>query len=131
MNFAIIFRLAPYALLVFLAGAFDGLNQTLLFHYGKFAERFPDASAQYWNPMVSWTNKGDNILMRTVFVSLTDAYHFTRSFHWMLLVVSVIGLCEFRRQWPFMPVLFYFALVTFVYTAKACGFHFVYTILFR
>lgn len=130
MNITALFRLAPFLLLAGLSGAFDGLNQTLLFHYHSFAERFPDANAQYWNPVLSWTNKGDNIFLRTVLVFTTDAYHFTRTFTWVLLLLSVVGFCQYRRSWPYHPVMFYFALVFVVYVSKAFGFHFIYTILF-
>lgn len=42
---------------LFLSGAFDGLNQTLNFHYPKFKRAFPQANDQFWNPDVSWENK--------------------------------------------------------------------------
>jgi len=42
---------------LFLSGAFDGLNQTLNFHYPKFKRAFPEANDQFWNPAISWKNK--------------------------------------------------------------------------
>lgn len=125
-----ILRLAPFALLVIIAGASDGLNQTLLFHFTDFMERFPSADQNYWNPYLSWTNKGSNLFLRTVFVFTTDAYHLTRSIHWVLLLVGSVGLTRIRFIWPYAFGWFYVLCFALVYCLKGVGFHFVYTFLF-
>lgn len=125
-----ILRFAPFALLAIIAGASDGLNQTLLFHYSDFMERFPSANHNYWNPSLSWTNKGSNLFLRTVFVFTTDAYHLTRTIHWVFLLVGSLGLFQFRSFWPYAVWLFYVSCFALVYFLKGVGFHFIYTLLF-
>ena len=67
---------------MFMAGAFNGVSQDLLFHYNEFESTFPTANAQFWNPELSWTNKyknGDPLQgakfpgSTTIFVGTTDA----------------------------------------------------------
>ena len=38
---------------MFLAGAANGINQDLLFHYHEFESTFPNANPQFWNPDLS------------------------------------------------------------------------------
>ena len=45
---------------MFLAGAFNGVSQDLLFHYNEFETTFPNANSQYWDPEISWANKYKN-----------------------------------------------------------------------
>ena len=47
--------------MMFLSGVADGLNQTVMFHYYAFENRFPNANEGYWNPTTaSWKNKWKN-----------------------------------------------------------------------
>ena len=41
---------------MFLAGAFNGVSQDVLFHYNEFENTFPNADSQFWDPSVSWVN---------------------------------------------------------------------------
>lgn len=73
--------------LVLMAGAADGLNQALQFHYPAFKKAFPHASDQFWQPSISGANKYKNgdpkqgarfPGSRTWLVFTTDGYHLTR-----------------------------------------------------
>lgn len=77
---------------LFLSGAFDGLNQTLNFHYPKFKRAFPEANDQFWNPAVSWENKyakdGQGATLTdyeafpfstSILVWTTDGHHLSRA----------------------------------------------------
>ena len=89
---------APIYLMLFIAGAADGLSQDLLFHYPEF-ERFSGATnEQYWNPELSWTNKykygdpenGAKFFGSTTFlVGLTDSYHASRSLRDTMIILSL------------------------------------------
>ena len=131
ITFNQVLRIAPFALLALISGMFDGLNQTLLFHYGQFVEFFPSANPQYWNPDLSWTNKGSNIITRTVLVFTTDAYHLTRTITWVSLLCAVYGLASFRIIESVPRWLYFIIAFAFVYCWKGLGFHLVYSLLFR
>lgn len=72
----------------FVAGAADGLAETLRYHYPQFKAIHPNANDQYWNPSLGWKNKymdydNDDLRERFLFsstalVSLTDGFHMTR-----------------------------------------------------
>lgn len=89
---------APIYLMLFIAGAADGLSQDLLFHYPEF-ERFSGATnEQYWNPELSWRNKykdgdpenGAKFFGSTTFlVGLTDGYHASRSLRDTMIILSL------------------------------------------
>ncbi len=78
--------------LVFLAAAADGLIETLLHHYPAFTSRFPSTNPYWWNPALSWENKGDGLLTRTALAMVTDAYHCFRFVSRALLAASCILL---------------------------------------
>ena len=76
----------PSASLSFVSGMSTGLNQTLVHHYDRFEQKFPNVNHQWFNPKWSWYNKyedndpskGPKYFGSTTFlVPLTDAYHFT------------------------------------------------------
>ncbi len=83
-------RTTNYALtgtMSFLAGASDGVNQVLMYHYGAFKKVFPHANDHFWKPSLSGANKyknGDPAQgaafpgSKTWLVFLTDGYHLTR-----------------------------------------------------
>lgn len=113
----------------FLAGAADGLNQTLLFHYPKFKARHPNVNDQWWNPDISWTNKGTNLFNRTVFVAFTDAYHMTRT----------IGRTAKRMNTMYAPSIaipkqkWYWHIIdfAFLFGVESLGFHTVYSGIYK
>jgi hypothetical protein len=83
-------RTTNYAItgtMVFVAGASDGMNQVLMYHYGAFKKVFPKAQDHFWKPTVSGANKYKNgdpnqgaafPGSRTWLVFTTDGYHLTR-----------------------------------------------------
>lgn len=89
--------------LVFLAGATKGFNETLHFHWKEFKRQFPDASAEWFNPSISWKNKyrnndpnaGPKFFMSTsVLIMFTDQYHlnnFINRAAWGTALVIKIG----------------------------------------
>lgn len=84
-------------LLISLAGFFNGVSDTLIFHYEKsiFIE-FKNQS--FWNPTISWENKYKNgdpfsgerfIFSTTLLVSLTDALHLSKTLTLLLIFISI------------------------------------------
>lgn len=62
-----------------IAGGAWGLHESTMHHWNQFANRFPNANPDFWNPAISWQNKyvdGDPLKGRTdTPVLLTDAKH--------------------------------------------------------
>ena len=126
-------EIAPIATM-FLAGAANGLNQDLLFHYHEFESTFPNANPQFWDPDLSWRNKylnGDPAQgekfpgSSTIFAGFTDGYHstiLTRN----LFITTSICLSPQTRGWkPFLTK-------TLVYSLSyGLGFELVYNKLIR
>ena len=126
-------EIAPIATM-FLAGAANGLNQDLLFHYHEFESTFPNVNPQFWDPDLSWRNmylNGDPALgekfpgSSTIFAGFTDGYHstiLTRN----LFITTSICLSPQTRGWkPFLTK-------TLVYSLSyGLGFELVYNKLIR
>ena len=83
---------------MFLAGAFNGVSQDLLFHYHEFENTFPNANSQFWDPEISWINKyknGDPLQgarfpgSTTILVGTTDGYHAMLSSRDIMVVTSI------------------------------------------
>jgi len=89
--------------LVFTAGASKGFNETLQFHWKEFHRQFPNLSAQWFNPAISWKNKYKNgdpsagprfPMSDNVLVMVTDQYHlnnFINRVSWISAFVIKIG----------------------------------------
>jgi hypothetical protein len=80
------------------AGMADGVNEEISHHYRDFKRIFPNASDQFWDPKISWTNKyknGDYTQGRKFFGSTTflvwttDGYHMTRMVKNTMIVTSI------------------------------------------
>lgn len=124
--------------LVFIAGASDGVSQTLAFHYQYFQNDFPDAPQNYWNPDSSWYNKWANgdpeqgeafPGSSTFFVWTTDGYHLFRTISKTSLVSgicfgTVINVYDNKKWWIYLTD---FVIYSAAYSA---GFHLTYTIMF-
>ena len=75
------------ALATFAGGFSDGINSTLIFHYGNFKKKHPGADPEFWDPDISWKNKYRNWdqgntkaafpLSKSLLVSITDGQHLT------------------------------------------------------
>tara|TARA_R100001509_G_scaffold17744_1_gene8919 strand:+ start:846 stop:1487 length:642 start_codon:yes stop_codon:yes gene_type:complete len=96
---------------MFLAGALNGVNQDLLFHYHEFQNTFPNANPDFWDPSISWVNKyknGDPLQgeafpgSSTIFVAATDGYHATVAGR-NLMITTAICLSPKTKGWkPFV-----------------------------
>jgi hypothetical protein len=96
---------------MFVAGAFNGVNQDLLFHYHEFENTFPNASRQFWDPSISWRNKymnGDPSQgeafpgSSTIFASVTDGYHATVAARNIMLTTTVCLSPKTKGWKPFV-----------------------------
>lgn len=125
-----ILLLAFAALAIAIAAAADGLVETLLHHYPAFAARFP-ANPYWWNPALSWPNKGSGFLSRTLLVWTTDAYHCFRFASRVLLVLGT-GMFALTSPLPFSRIWWKWAALVAVAMAAAwlVGFYAVYSWIF-
>lgn len=112
---------------MFLAGASEGLNETLLHHYSSFEKKLPGADPQYWNPEVSWSNKyhKNYPFASTLLVPLTDAYHLNKLVYKGLILGSVTISIGERK--PLKGYLKDFILCSICYSS---GFYLVYGLIF-
>lgn len=122
-------REVPALACMFLAGAMNGVNQDLLFHYHEFQNTFPRANPEFWDPSISWRNKyknGDPSLgeafpgSSTIFVAATDGYHATVAGR-NLMITTSICLSPQTKGWK--PLLKKTILYTLTYSV---GFELVY-----
>lgn len=119
---------------MFIAGAFNGVSQDLLFHYDQFQTTFPTANPQFWNPEISWTNKyknGDPLQgakfpgSTTLLVGTTDGYHAMLSSR-DIMIVTTIAISSKSRSWK------HFLKKTALYTISyGLGFELTYRRIIR
>jgi hypothetical protein len=119
---------------MFLAGAANGVNQDLLFHYHEFESTFPNANPQYWNPDISWRNKylngdpaqGEKFLgSSTIFSGFTDGYHSTILARNLFITTSICLSPQTRGWKPFLTK-------TLVYSLSyGLGFELVYATIIK
>lgn len=127
----------PKMSLCLVAGAADGYNQAILFHYDTWKDYHPNANDQYWNPYISWENKykdasnGDfspaYFGSKTFLVFTTDAYHMTRMIdHTSMLTAVVLSGVTNRDEW-------WWYVVDFVkyFIARSIGFAITYKLIYR
>ena len=131
MKSSYIISLVFFSALLILSGMMDGLTETLQHHYTAFSARFPGADPYWWNPALSWENKGAGFLNRTILVIFSDAYHLLRFLSRVLLASALFG---FGYRSPkflgscflqfYVPLLLIQSLFWFL------AFQFTYSILF-
>lgn len=82
---------------LFVAGIFKAIIDTLQFHFETSI--FKNFNQKWWNPSISWKNKwkngdpkqGERFLgSSTIFVSLTDAWHFFQHLLIFCLILSIV-----------------------------------------
>jgi len=107
--------------MVFLAGASKGFNETLLFHYDQFHQRFPRLNSEWFNPQVSWKNKYKNgdpssgakfPLSTTMLVATTDQYHlnnFINKTAWISTIMITMGEERKSFKYHLLDLLYYTA----------------------
>ena len=114
---------------MFLAGAVNGVNQDLLFHYHEFESTFPNANPQFWDPDISWRNKylngdptqGEKFLgSSTIFVGFTDGYHSTMLARNLFITTSICLSPQTRGWKPFLTKTLIYSL------SYGLGFELVY-----
>lgn len=110
--------------LMLLAGATNGVMDTLQFHYGQSVfptdpgEKLLGGSRQYWDPKVSWENKYKNYpddqrpafpFSKTALVFLTDGWHL---FQFLMLtafqlavILPLVQLYRFPRWTIFVGLI--------------------------
>jgi len=119
---------------IFLAGAMNGINQDLLFHYHEFESTFPNANPQFWNPDLSWRNKylnGDPLQgerfpgSSTIFAGFTDGYHSTILARNLFITTSICLSPQTRGWKPFLTKTLIYSL------SYGLGFKLVYSNLIK
>ena len=120
--------------LIALGGASYGLKETVTHHYPAFEARFPHADQSWWNPALSWHSKYEGGIpaqgpafwgSTTVFVFVTDAYHFFGECDRLYSRIGfvLLTLCLYNSRWLWPAVLSCFLM-------WSAGFHLIYTIIF-
>ena len=134
-------------MLLIIAGAANGLMDTLQFHYPKtgFSEK-----SSFWNPNISWENKwsknddGSLIVPLTpryfgaaTFLSFTtDAWHLSKFIHTNAIRLALlIALGAYLKpRWGILgPSFAWVAWVVIwgaVMAVQSAGFHLVYTLIY-
>ncbi len=122
-------------LLCMLSGAFDGLAETLKWHYPQFNARFANANPSFWNPAISWTNKyknGDYLQgekfwqSSRAFVFTTDGYHLSRFFRNAFITSAIAFNVYLTGVWWQYMILF-----AGIYLAYTIGFSTIYDLFFK
>lgn len=142
-------RLFVFVVMVILAGAANGVMDTIAFHYDtSILAKLPDNYQRYWNPALSWRNKykynDDGSLMQplterywgssTIFSFATDGWHLMKFLYTNLLRLSIVVIVAgfWRPSWAHkkaLSVLWYVAVYCIVVACQSAGFHFTYTII--
>lgn len=134
------------AVLVAVAGAANGIMDTLQFHYPRqtvFAE-----NSRFWNPDVSWQNKYAQATpwelakplrpkfwgSTTAFVFITDGWHLMKFIYQGALRTAIIILFAMAFKLPKWPrvyrVAFWFQAWLFLAALQSASFHLTYTFIF-
>lgn len=133
------------AALIAVAGAANGIMDTLQFHYDRqtvFAE-----NSRYWNPAISWQNKYAQATpwelekplrpkfwgSTTVFVSITDGWHLAKFIYQGALRTAIILLfaAAIKLHWARLyRRAFWLAAWLALAALQSAGFHLTYTIIF-
>ena len=118
--------------LIFISGMFEGVMDTLTFHYGKFRKKHKKAKDKFWNEEIAWINKYDNTLIYPkFFLSTTVLVGFTSGWHLMKLFRNVFTFASFGFA-VFLPI--NTSIVTFVfilYGINRIGFNLIYKVYYK
>ena len=118
----------PKMSLCLVAGASDGVHETLWYHYDHFKRVHPNANDDYWNPYISSNQMNNSTLWsRTYGRAFIDGNHTTRFIdrNCMLTAVVLSGVTN-RDEWWWYVVDFvkYFA-------ARSVGFAITYKLIYK
>lgn len=142
MNFS---RIIIICGLIALAGAANGVMDTLSFHFP--AQRIIPQHSQFWNPEFSWRNKYAEVspgelaqpLMprftgsTTVFSFLTDGWHLMKFLYQGLIrgAIVVMASWAFALAWRrIYRIAFWCGVWISLAGIQAAGFHFTYSFIF-
>ena len=120
----------------FLAGAVNGINQDIQYHYSEFERTFPKANPQFWNPAISWENKhewkdgqivGSKFPMsRNILAFTTDGKHATDTARRLLTTASIVFSYSKKKNWK------HYVLDAIILTAiRNLGFHLTYSLIIK
>lgn len=123
-----------------LAGLFNGVMDTLQFHYESSI--FPRGSL-FWNPAISWRNKyknGDSSQgprfpgSTTIFVFLTDGWHLMKTlnlgFYRLALVFTGAAFWQFSEA-PWQNAASWAVVWIGLIFVHSAGFHLTYSIILK
>lgn len=102
-------------ILIFLSGMFEGVMDTLNFHYKRF-EKKHKVKDKFWNPEYSWLNKYNEFMKpkfigsTTVFVFLTDGWHLMKWLRNLTLFASI----GFAVYYPLEINVFIFCFCSYI-----------------
>ena len=114
-----------------LGGVCDAISEELLHHYSLVKEKFPNIKDKFFNPEISWHNKykngdekqGDAFFgSSTVFVGVTDAFHFSRS---IKQTMWLGGLITFQKGKNFKQTVLQALISIAVYTTAKGTTHYI------
>lgn len=117
--------------LIFLSGLFEGVMDTLHFHYKRFEKKHPKIKDKFWNPEYSWLNKYDEqlkpkfFLSTTALVFLTDGYHLMKFLRNIFLFASI----AFAMYKPIELNIIVFVFI--LYGINRIGFNFIYNNIYK
>lgn len=82
-----------------IAGALDGFNQELLFHYPRVKQVLGITNDQWFDPSISWKNKytSNTPFAKTLLVGTTDAHHASRSLNKIFIMTGIVTLNEKKK----------------------------------
>ena len=115
--------------LSFVAGAANGVEEAIKFHYNRgFAFVHPNASRQYWDPRLSFSNKDHSALARLL-PTFTDGYHLMRGISRTLLIGSIaISVADFKGK---RPLLIFAKKFVLSMLANRAGQYLTYDMIYR
>ena len=115
--------------LSFVAGAANGVEEAIKFHYNRgFAFVHPNASRQYWDPRVSWTNKDHSSFSRLI-PTFSDGYHLMRGISRVALIADIaISINDLKGK---RPLLIFAKKFILSMIANRAGQYLTYDIIYR
>ena len=115
--------------LSFVAGAANGVEEAIKFHYNTgFAFVHPNASRQFWDPRISFSNK-DHSAFERLLPTFSDGYHLMRGISRTLLIGSIaISVADFKGQRPLLMFAKKFVLSML---ANRAGQYLTYDIIYK
>lgn len=114
--------------LLFISGIFEGVMDTLQFHWTHFRARHEKAKSFFWSPTLSWKNKYKNgnsecgekfFGSTTIFVGFTDGWHMMKLLKNICLFAGIFFCFE---AWWVAPA---------AYAANRIGFNLVYKFIYK